>query len=407
MSWMTQTEAAAALGCSNRTIRRRIRGGMIKTRREGRNILVDVDTDQAVATVTQVGRQLAEVGAAAAIQKRQDADTLTAIQSTFTDALATVSACRESIEHEAARTRRAAWIGWLTALALLVALSGGGWLYHTSEVQHLNELYGLQDTMAGKQAEADTAMMTAEVRHIGEMAQVKARHEGETEVLRESLSHERRRAAEIEEQYAIQGRSLSERAAALERAAADLDRRTAQVDRLAADLRNARRAANLTGTVSSMWTVARETLRGLPQTDQLKALEDRMMATEDRHRQELAATQTRYETQLGVLEVRDGEQIAALRGSLTEEQKTVRKLEERLALMTEKLIAAVMEREQVTTERDRLAEQVNDLQEDLHQARLAADLSRTLRDWWASVRTALRSAEDTPEMQADLLSANR
>ena len=76
MSWMTQTEAAAALGCSIRTVRRRIRAGSLTARREGRRLLVEIDTDRALSTVTQVGRHLAEVGAAAVIQRKQDADAL-------------------------------------------------------------------------------------------------------------------------------------------------------------------------------------------------------------------------------------------------------------------------------------------------------------------------------------------
>ena len=271
----------------------------------------------------------------------------------------------------------------------------------------LNELHELRGTMAGKQAEADTAMMTAEVRHIGEMAQVKARHEGETGALRDALGYERQRAADLEEEYALQGRSLAERTTALERAAADLDRQTAQANRLAADLRNARRAAKLTGTINAIWTAVRETKRGSARTEEIKALEDRLTSMEERHRHELAATQARYEAQLGAVEVRDEEQIAALRDSLVEEQKTVYKLEERLALMTEKLITAVMQRGQLTAERERLAEQVIHLEEDLRQVQAAVDLSRTLRDWWASVRTALRFSADSPEGSADHLSASR
>ncbi|MHC4698673.1 MAG: helix-turn-helix domain-containing protein, partial [Planctomycetota bacterium] len=52
MSWMTQSEAAAALGCSIRTIRRKIRSNSLKARREGRNVLVELDTAGVVPGVS-------------------------------------------------------------------------------------------------------------------------------------------------------------------------------------------------------------------------------------------------------------------------------------------------------------------------------------------------------------------
>ena len=155
MSWMTQTEAAAALGCSIRTVRRRIRAGTLTARREGRRLLVEIDTDRALSTVTQVGRHLAEVGAAAAIQRRQDADALTTIHDTFKDTLSSLAACQDRAEKDIGTFRRSARRGWAMTSFLGVGLAIAAWFLHKDRVAHADALHLLRGEAQAVETAAD------------------------------------------------------------------------------------------------------------------------------------------------------------------------------------------------------------------------------------------------------------
>ena len=56
MPWLTLTEAASAMKRSERTIRRHVERGDLESRRLGRSIQVNVDTDDAVQCVTEQAR---------------------------------------------------------------------------------------------------------------------------------------------------------------------------------------------------------------------------------------------------------------------------------------------------------------------------------------------------------------
>ena len=405
MSWMTQTEAAAALGCSNRTIRRRIRAGMLKTRREGRNILVDVDIDHAVATVTQVGRQLAEVGAAAAIQKKHDADTVSAMQATFADTLNALSASRDVMERQTLASRRSARTGWMTATILVIALFAGGWYYSLEGFKHADELHTLQSAMGDAQAKAETAMISAEVRHVGEMATTQARHEARAQTMDESLAYERQRLAGFEEQNAALNHTLIEQAARLESAVAARARLADDQKRLQTNLRQATAAANITRTLKGVWAAARSTLRPLPDPGQIRALRQELAATQSRHPRELEAAQAQHEKDLAAARAHHDGESQILNASLAHERESVKQLEQRVDALTDKLVTVVVERGRLQMERQQLVDELLHLQGQLQAARLAVDLSAKVRAWWSTLRTAQKPAEpDAPPQQ---LSANR
>ena len=397
MSWMTQTEAAAALGCSNRTIRRRIRAGMLKTRREGRNILVDVDTDRAVATVTQVGRQLAEVGAAAAIQKKHDADTLSTMQATFADTLAALSASRSILEKQTILTRRSARAAWTTAAILTLVIFTGGWYYATERIRHHDELHQLQTAMAAAKNDAETAMISAEVRHVGELATTQAHLESTTQALQESLTHERQRVAQLQDQATALDRTVAEQAARLEGALADRDRVAADRERLQGQLQRVTIAANFSRTLKSIWTTARSAIGQPSDPDRVRALRAELAAAQTRHLNQLEAATTQYEADLAAARARHDGQSQTLQATLAHERETVRKLEQRVDTLSDRLVTAVLERGRLQTERQQLLEELAQLQSDLHAARLAANLSQTVHGWWSFFKAALMSGPpETP-----------
>lgn len=266
MSWMTQTEAAAALGCSVRTIRRRIRSNCINTRREGRNILVEVDTDKAVSSVTHVGRQLAEVGAAAAIQSKHDADTLAAVTDNFRDTLSVLSACRETLETEARRARRTARSGWVVATVLMLALSVGAWLYHRQSTDYLTSNHELQMVMHRKVSNLESRVSLAE-----------AKYEVKVENLRAALAAEREHSAEL----AADRRSMADAQEALraDRDRAIGERHQVQVElmRVTSELKAIRASARFKQVLEAWWSEGAAALRELAYAAQFHALQERFL----------------------------------------------------------------------------------------------------------------------------------
>ena len=70
MAWFPIQYAAAALGVSDRTLRRRIRAGMYTHRRVGRMILVELDLSSINDRLADVGEDFAEASKANAITTR-------------------------------------------------------------------------------------------------------------------------------------------------------------------------------------------------------------------------------------------------------------------------------------------------------------------------------------------------
>ncbi|MCH8149062.1 MAG: helix-turn-helix domain-containing protein, partial [Planctomycetes bacterium] len=254
MSWMTQTEAAAALGCSIRTVRRRVRAGSLTARREGRRLLIEVDTDKALSTVTQVGRHLAEVGASAAIQRREDADSLTTIHETFKDILSSLASCQDRAERDIGTYRRSARRGWAMASFLGIGLASAAWFIHTERVAHSDGLHVLENEVQAIESAAETAMVTSEVRHAGEMTTVAAQRKAEVTALHDALNHERANAASLEDRLGAAARALAGKSTDLRLVADERDRLAHETRLTAQRLQYTLLTSKLAGSVRSLWS---------------------------------------------------------------------------------------------------------------------------------------------------------
>ena len=189
MAWMTMSEAAAVRSCSERTIRRLAAKNELRWKRVGRHKMVDVPTSEALETVTGVGRQLAELGTAAAVQADKDDRTLAAIMDELTRSTGRA-------ERAEARFMRAARMSLTVAATVLivgvVAGSWAGWRFHTTKLAHVDEVHQLRaansDKLAGlerthavvsakleaKIEASDTAVETLEVQARAAMTRTNA-----------------------------------------------------------------------------------------------------------------------------------------------------------------------------------------------------------------------------------------
>lgn len=79
MAWLCSQDAAAHLGISDRTLRRRLRAGQYNFRREGRMHLVELDVPDDTDRLADVGEHFAQAAAATAITSRTTADTMAAL----------------------------------------------------------------------------------------------------------------------------------------------------------------------------------------------------------------------------------------------------------------------------------------------------------------------------------------
>ena len=155
MSIYTVTEAAAHLGCTERTIWRKLRSGQLtRVERDGR-MGVEIDGETPAERVSDIADNLSRVGAASAVARSRDADILSAVLS------------------DARSSRRLAWtgtavaslatVGALTVVALLA------WTYHTDAVDHIRQVAGLErdrdeatERAAGLQIERDQLRQDAQ-----------------------------------------------------------------------------------------------------------------------------------------------------------------------------------------------------------------------------------------------------
>jgi len=76
MPWVGINEAMSVLGCSERTIYRRISKGSLATHRDNGLVLVDVPAHD---TVAEGVRQMARVATAGAVQRSKDSDMLSVV----------------------------------------------------------------------------------------------------------------------------------------------------------------------------------------------------------------------------------------------------------------------------------------------------------------------------------------
>jgi|GEM_PF-2492742 len=392
MSWMTQTEAAAALGCSIRTIRRRIRAGSIGARREGRRLLVEVDTDKAMATVTQVGRQLAEVGAAAAIQRKQENDALSTIHSTFKDTLDVLAAYRERAEREVSACRRAARWGWMAAAMLAIAIVGAGWFIHTERVTHERLVQQAEMEMQAAKSAAETAIVTAEIRHAGEMTTQTAAYEAGSAAIRESLEHERAVQTELGNRLASAEQLLADRTAELRVAARERDSLARGNDDTVRKLQSALMLSKLKGTVQSMWANMRASAAQSTTPNREGRIPDVVDQVLAEHKADFVNMQRRNDRQLALLLSSQEKATSGLQSSISEREAAQRRLEERNNELADKLVAAVTERSYLAAEHDRLARDNAELRARVDELERANKMAASVKAFWSALRGEGRAA---------------
>jgi len=368
MSWMTQTDAATTLGCSIRTIRRRIRRNTLNSRRDGRNILVQVNPDDAVPGVHALSRRPATTLATATAELGdQTADELVTLSSTLRDTMSALSDYHQTVHVQARDARRSVRTAWLVTGTATLTLALGGWLYHTRTVTHTAALNDLQQALVATQA----------------------RYTGEYDVQQMTLQRERIETQNIREENTALVRQLAEVSAQRERASADRDRFRADRDDLSADLGKARGVANLADMVKGLTSMAVLALRELAPADELRRLRSEAQAGHEIHRRELADAELRVAELARARARREGE-VQALTDALEHERQTVDQAQSRLEAMAHKLIAVATDRARLELERDQLAAEVKALRIELRAAQGAADLRAMMKDMWSRLQLALR-----------------
>ncbi len=137
--WCTQTKAAQILGISPRTVARRIQTGEIRTRREGKNVLCDVeDQPDPAAQMADIGEHLAKLGTVHAVQQAKAMESLSAIRRLF--------------DSQMARAERRFWavstLLILFAVGVGIAAGWGGVTYHRTIIGHHDQVATLESTHA-------------------------------------------------------------------------------------------------------------------------------------------------------------------------------------------------------------------------------------------------------------------
>lgn len=251
MPWLSKADAASAMRISARTLARRVTQGIVKTKKEGRRVLIFVPEDQVYSAdpkreapsrelvetaehLTNTGRQLIEVAAAATVQRKHDADLVST-------AVTSIRETRMLLEHDARtareeaerarsaeqRTHRAAYrIVAFAATIVMVVLVGIATItsrYQSAAASHGEEVRRLREAVtsiatryegdsqahktavqAQRVAEAATGAMQAQREADAEtIAQLRSRISARTAM---SASLEAQNAAHIEMQATLRGR---------------------------------------------------------------------------------------------------------------------------------------------------------------------------------------------------------
>jgi len=174
MPWMTQPDAAHALGVSTRTLARRIAAHTVETKRDGTHVLVWAEPPEPgsnpVQTVAELGTSLSRTAEALQTMREADLRLMAATMATL-DKVADRADKAAERAHEAeqqareaesrADTRATRAVRWGVGFAAcfgLVAVSATmavGWRYHAETVEHVAETAELRQRV--KTAEAETA----------------------------------------------------------------------------------------------------------------------------------------------------------------------------------------------------------------------------------------------------------
>lgn len=387
MSWMTQAEAAVALHCSIRTVRRRIRSRSLDARREGRNVYVKIDPDDRNLSISPLARRWSEFGDSGLSHPPSSAEAISSVASTAKDAIETINEFRSALETEMNRVRQSRRrSGWIIVAVLLLSLGALGWLYNDRGVAHLTQVHGLQQGLAD-----------AEARGRERVTAVEERHKGESGALWTSLTFARSRVEEVEQR----DRNLVKELSVMSAAAEQSDNTIA---RLESGLRSAERAAKLAGTLRALWTAASIGARGMMATVEEKQSTEEARTAESNHQSELSGLRVRYEAKLAESKGRYEAEVKELRSAIAHEWQNVVHMEERIASLTDKLVPVATDRGRIRLEQVRLAAEVERLEDELRQARKAADLASALRSVWSVLHVGFAGAEPPHEIQTLKLS---
>lgn len=165
MAWKTKSEAAAVLGISTRTLERRITTGELVARRDGRQILVDVQVEDPRDKAAETVGQMAKVGAVQTIQRAKDAELLSL-------SMANVAKMAEQAEGMARRARRGAVLAW--SMTVVLAIAGGVGIWYGTKtvvvaqaradhlVERLDDVRQQAQGLAGELTEARRQIVQAE-----------------------------------------------------------------------------------------------------------------------------------------------------------------------------------------------------------------------------------------------------
>lgn len=246
MAWTPVSEAAAALGVSERTIWRRIKADSIPTKSEQGRTFVGIDPEELESDSV---RHLSHVAAAQLSMRKLDADTLGEMLDVIRD-------FRELLQAQHKRARRSA--RFATVMCVL-ALAGAGLLgwYHLQTTQRMTTDQGkaLADLRAEhdqsiinlrEQAAAQTAAAQARLEEVQNLRQQHAAQTEQLAALESSRSAIQAqmdaRLAEMQTSVVQDKAMLVERDAQLGRLRATVDELQQElqlVDRRHAELRNA------------------------------------------------------------------------------------------------------------------------------------------------------------------------
>jgi len=353
MSWMTQADAAAALRCSIRTVRRRIRNGSLPAQREGRNIYVNVEPEDSESAVSALARRWPDLQGPRDIRPAECTDHPAAVAGTVKEALATLTECRGTLEREIGRVRRSRRANWLIMSALVAAVGGLAWAYHDRSVAHGAQLRDVERTLAKSEADAGERL-----------AAVEAHGRGQVDALWTSLTLERARSEDLN----VRNDALAEQFAV---AAHERDLIGAERRELEERVRTAERTANLAKTVGAFLTAAQVAVERLNSNVQVRHYVQESRRQDAQRLRELNDARRDLETGLASATGRYQGEVGALRASLEHERKTVVHLEQRLDALADKLVEVTAERGRAKLERVRLATEVKRLNDELELARRA------------------------------------
>jgi len=128
--------AASNLGCSTRTLYRRIKAGQVQTRHVGDRVEIAVEASD---TDGQTDRRLTDIAAASLAMRHIDSDAMSAIRQDFRDNL-----------------RVARWTALGTSVLVLGSvgfIAWGGFKWHLSELAHVQDVAGLEAAQTALESE--------------------------------------------------------------------------------------------------------------------------------------------------------------------------------------------------------------------------------------------------------------